>query len=293
MINTVGAMDNVMGYSYFGARYYDSELSIWLGVDPMADQRSWVSPYNYCQNNPIGRVDPTGALDGDYYNYDGTYLGSDGINDNKVYVVEYVDPETAENGMSASDLLAIRDRESFTSTDPIAKELPITHSEFKAIAGTIYAEGASTYEEAAGIYSVMRNRSEASGKSIYNIARGGGIYGWSERGKIDNALANQDWVKNAYKAVIDGIQGGKDYSNGAYYWHGKDFALSGWKANDDYYQVGFLFTNTDHDIWGLGSKKSGNSNWDYKYKSTGAAGKTTFMKLTNKWIKANNYTGKW
>jgi RHS repeat-associated protein len=55
--------DDETQYSYFGARYYDSDLSVWLSVDPMADSRSWISPYNYCQWNPIGRVDPTGALD--------------------------------------------------------------------------------------------------------------------------------------------------------------------------------------------------------------------------------------
>ncbi|MGD9493435.1 MAG: RHS repeat-associated core domain-containing protein [Bacteroidales bacterium] len=63
MINAPGAMDNTMGFSYFGARYYDSDLSVWLSVDPMSDKRSWISPYNYCQWNPVGRVDPTGALD--------------------------------------------------------------------------------------------------------------------------------------------------------------------------------------------------------------------------------------
>ena len=26
------------GYSYFGARYYNSDLSVWLSVDPMADK---------------------------------------------------------------------------------------------------------------------------------------------------------------------------------------------------------------------------------------------------------------
>jgi len=55
--------DDETSYSYFGARYYDSDLSVWLSVDPMSDERSWISPYNYCQWNPVGRVDPSGALD--------------------------------------------------------------------------------------------------------------------------------------------------------------------------------------------------------------------------------------
>ena len=48
---------------YFGARYYDSETSVWLSVDPLSDERLWVSPYSYCQNSPVIRTDPTGALD--------------------------------------------------------------------------------------------------------------------------------------------------------------------------------------------------------------------------------------
>ena len=47
-------------YSYFGARYYTSDLSIWLSVDPMADKYPSLSPYNYCANNPIRLVDPNG-----------------------------------------------------------------------------------------------------------------------------------------------------------------------------------------------------------------------------------------
>lgn len=47
----------------YGARFYDPVLGRWHSVDPLADERSWVSPYSYCQNNPLNRIDPTGALD--------------------------------------------------------------------------------------------------------------------------------------------------------------------------------------------------------------------------------------
>jgi hypothetical protein len=36
---------------------------VWLSVDPLSDMRSWVSPYTYCQNNPVVLVDPRGMLD--------------------------------------------------------------------------------------------------------------------------------------------------------------------------------------------------------------------------------------
>lgn len=48
------------GLSYFGARYYSSELSIWLSVDPQSDKYPSFSPYVYCANNPIKLVDPNG-----------------------------------------------------------------------------------------------------------------------------------------------------------------------------------------------------------------------------------------
>jgi len=61
---------------------------MWLSVDPLASERSWLTPYNFVQNNPIMRIDPTGALDGDYYDSDGIHLGNDGIDDDKVYTVK-------------------------------------------------------------------------------------------------------------------------------------------------------------------------------------------------------------
>ena len=53
--------DSETGFSYFGARYYDSDiLTGWLSVDPMADKYPGLSPYAYCALNPIRVVDPNG-----------------------------------------------------------------------------------------------------------------------------------------------------------------------------------------------------------------------------------------
>jgi RHS repeat-associated protein len=48
------------GYSYFGARYYDADISVWLSVDPMADKYPSMSAYMYCAGNPVMLVDPDG-----------------------------------------------------------------------------------------------------------------------------------------------------------------------------------------------------------------------------------------
>ena len=53
--------DSETGFSYFGARYYDSDiLTGWLSVDPMGDMYPGLSPYAYCAWNPIKLVDPDG-----------------------------------------------------------------------------------------------------------------------------------------------------------------------------------------------------------------------------------------
>ena len=52
--------DAETGFSYFGSRYYSSDLSIWLSVDPMSDKYPSLSPYVYCADNPIKLVDPNG-----------------------------------------------------------------------------------------------------------------------------------------------------------------------------------------------------------------------------------------
>ncbi|MBO7227281.1 MAG: hypothetical protein J6V33_06840, partial [Bacteroidales bacterium] len=52
-------IDSETGFSYFGARYYDSDiLTGWLSVYPLADKYPSLSPYAYCALNPIRVIDP-------------------------------------------------------------------------------------------------------------------------------------------------------------------------------------------------------------------------------------------
>ena len=53
--------DSETGFSYFGARYYDSDiLTAWFSVDPMADKYPGLSPYAYSSWNPVKLIDPDG-----------------------------------------------------------------------------------------------------------------------------------------------------------------------------------------------------------------------------------------
>jgi RHS repeat-associated protein len=49
--------DGESGYKLLGHRYYDPETGRFLSRDPIQDGRNW---YNYCRNNPLKYVDPTG-----------------------------------------------------------------------------------------------------------------------------------------------------------------------------------------------------------------------------------------
>jgi RHS repeat-associated protein len=56
---------NLESYN-FEARMYNPQIARFQRLDPMADKRVGLTPYNYVSNNPITRIDPTGMLDGEY-----------------------------------------------------------------------------------------------------------------------------------------------------------------------------------------------------------------------------------
>ena len=62
-------LDSETGLYYYGARYYDPRVSIFLNVDPLAEKT--MTPYAYTNNNPIMLVDPDGRSGEDPPNLSG------------------------------------------------------------------------------------------------------------------------------------------------------------------------------------------------------------------------------
>ena len=56
-------LDEETGMYYYEARYYNPPT--FISRDPLMSEKPWLTPFHYCSNNPIGRVDPSGMLDED------------------------------------------------------------------------------------------------------------------------------------------------------------------------------------------------------------------------------------
>ena len=54
--------DEETGLYYYGARYYDPRLSLWMSTDPMQENYFNVSSYCYVLNNPLKLIDPDGRI---------------------------------------------------------------------------------------------------------------------------------------------------------------------------------------------------------------------------------------
>ncbi len=80
--------DAETGYDYFGARYYDSDISVWLSVDPLSDMYPSTSPFMYVRGNPVMMVDPNGMNDG-WVENDGKVFWDDNVNSQKEANAKY------------------------------------------------------------------------------------------------------------------------------------------------------------------------------------------------------------
>ncbi|MFV0420286.1 MAG: DUF6443 domain-containing protein [Dysgonomonas sp.] len=224
-------------------------------VDPLAENYYSISPYAYCGNNPIRRIDPTGMYYGDYYAMDGAYLFEDGINDNKVYALKNNTYRFYQEDGRSMIKYAI------SGVIDLTEKYGITHSEFQQIAARIYNEtGDLSEKDQKQLASAIKNRkdqpdlgSETWQKTVDRTAhwtdtherrmsseRRNPPIGAIEPGTNNVLISNikeekyQDYInlspskinsisgmKSSTAAAIYIFTGGKDLVNGAYQWRGR------------------------------------------------------------------------
>lgn len=147
----------------YGARMYDAQIGRWHAVDPMADEQDQesFSPYGYVENNPLILNDPTGMF-GEYYNTDGKHLGSDDIDDKKVYITnQQVIDNSKQEGKT--DWESVQGNK---ATTDLTKETGIKHEEFVQLAATAYNESLGNKDGMKAVASAVINQKEENGTSF-------------------------------------------------------------------------------------------------------------------------------
>ena len=191
--------DEETGMYYYGARYYEPRLSLWMSTDPLEEKYCDINAYAYCHNNPVNMTDPEGL--GDYYTNTGYWLGTDGKKNNLAYITDYV--HVNKSGMVDK------------STN--SKLLPILNSNLLIDASTAYAESSGNVFETYAIASVHTRNRVAYGEGSPKANQ----FLHTPKEKRNEYLKMQQ----AIGAVINANTNGFDYSHGATMWDGQEQAF--------------------------------------------------------------------
>ena len=276
------------GHSYpTEFRQLDPRLGRWLSVDPVI--QPWQSAYCSMDCNPSFLTDILGTtVNGDYYNKNGTWLGTDNKNDGYVYYANSVVKN--KNGIIIS------------SKDKI--KLKVTHSQFRKMAATIYSES-SAYK--------ANKLTEELKKEMFGIASvhyyypehhayGANSPKANEYLNMDpESINNNKFKKTANAAIINAQIDGTDYSNHASNWDGRDQALTsidnhdksvminrksielhmntmGWTMSDEHYEQWKKAVGDDFKAPKRKMARVGDNQGKIKFKSTAVYGETVFWK---------------
>ncbi|MBK8148037.1 MAG: hypothetical protein IPK58_07410 [Acidobacteria bacterium] len=84
--------DEETNLDYAQARMYKKELGRFTGLTRCLVRGFTMTPstwnrYSYSINNPLRFTDPTGMVAGDFYNLEGNHIGTDGVDDGRIYIV--------------------------------------------------------------------------------------------------------------------------------------------------------------------------------------------------------------
>ena len=92
------------GYVDLLNRQYDKILGRFTSPDPVTDGQESQSLFQYSLNNPLRYTDPDGRQPADLYDQKGNKVGTDNVNDGKVYVV--TDKQTVKDLKKSGGVVA-------------------------------------------------------------------------------------------------------------------------------------------------------------------------------------------
>ena len=214
----------------------------------MSDKYASLSPYTYCANNPARCVDPNGKEIGDYYSYNGKWLGSDGINDNKAYVATGKNTDgtfsnAIELPISNSELL---DRATWVCGESGGSQEQITSrtqnagdatSISDASVADYYAFAINNASEAdGGFYNAVNNRMGKMINGVYTKTSDGYFEGKGLGGNTNSkafakarasgmsSINADSRFTNSIAAVIKSVSAPEDPTGGCRAWLGSSFA---------------------------------------------------------------------
>ena len=206
----------------FGARMYDvAGVPMWTSVDPLAEKYYNVSPYMYCEGNPVNMIDPDGM---DYYfSVNGCFIRKD-------------DKET-------QNVLIGSDDEGYKLL--IIDGHAVQYNDFLMYASTVYGESSAYRQkdvdkeleyEMYAIASVFKRNTKAYGKN-------------SDSAKYFRSIGDEERnrdgrMQTAIAATINAMTGGYDYSYGADMWDGAEQGMFGKEVTSAYVKRYELHMNT-------------------------------------------------
>jgi len=262
-------------------RYYDSDLSVWLSVVPiaigtLADKYPSMSPFMYTLGNPVMLIDPNGMFSTDLYDIDsGEHLE---------HIDDGIDEAIAINKITYN---ALKDDGKLSNND--AKEVGGvslgSNNDYEDMASIIYAESSGGLEESIGIINTLENRAENQGNTLNDQLSSDtpyGVYGVNNKSAYsdEKGSAANNKRNNVRKAIMIALYSNDDYSNGAFFWDGTDLP-----SNNHYNSWGLEFSDSSHNLWDL-KNTTGRS----QLITTKSLGQTTFSKFKNqesKWYMSN------
>ena len=229
---------------------------------------------------------------------DGAYLGGTTTGINGIKVSTYIYKGSASAGKL--DLGFLRNRDGSL----------LTQEDFDTIVAAVVGEASKKHnlEEAYAIADVIMNRANYTQETAAHIVKSSGIRGYNDESITrvsKNEMLNIDkGITNARAAVIDAFIGTVDSSNGAYFWDGKDIAIT--DRNDRLYNPhrdwGLFYTSSTHDIHHTGNilfpdiicyyelengKQGGfRGKYNHIFDSTAAYGDTVFWKYNPDFMRA-------